>query len=1087
MTTSKQQEAIAIIGMGCRFPGAKNPSEFWQVIQTGVDTIKEVPRNRWDIDQYYDSNPDSPGKMNTCWGGFLEKVDEFEPSFFNISPREAERIDPQQRLLLEVVWEALENGGVIPETLSGSNTGVFIGLTNQDYHRLLYQEIDQLDAYYGTGTSASIAANRISYFLNLQGPSFTVDTACSSSLVAIHLACQSLHQKESNLAIAGGVNLILTPEQTITFSKSRMMSPDGRCKTFDAKANGYVRSEGCGVVILKRLEDALQQGDDIQAIIRGSAVNQDGLSQGLTAPNSLAQQRVIRQALHNAQIESDRISYVETHGTGTALGDPIEVKSLKAVLMGDRTADQPCWLGSVKTNIGHLEAAAGVAGLIKLVLCLQNQEIPPILHFNQLNPYISFKNTSFVIPTTSQTWIVNDQTRVAGISGFSFGGTNCHLIVEESPRVKGTGINNKNKTEIDRPVHILTLSAKTEDSLNELVKNYYNHLQSEGNLSLSDICFSANIGRSQFEHRLAIISQSREQLKEQLQVLQEEKKTSGYFAGKVLEETYPKIAFLFTGQGSQYIGMGQELYQKSPLFRQIIDQCDQILRNELDESLINIIYPEQGTQTRENTNLLNQTIYTQPALFTIEYALAKLWQSWGIEPSVVMGHSVGEYVAACLAGVFSLEDGLKLVAARGRLMQSLPEDGGMVAILATVEQVNQVINSYQNEVAIAAINGSDSLVISGKKEAIQSIIKTLESQGIKTKLLSVSHAFHSPLMEPILEDFRNIAGTISYSSPTIQIISNVTGKSITEEIMTPDYWVNHLRSPVQFLDSMQELLNKNYEVFLEIGSKPILLGMGRNIVEKMDNYSTNQTWLPSLRPGRSDWEQLLESLGQLFIKGSVIDWHKFDQDYQRNRVIIPTYPWVRSRYWIDKNNLNQRQKNKSITLPLSQRKNQSINTHKVVRLSNLRQQLEQNYQSSAFVQQLEKTFEAERLPKIINYLQQEIRTILGLNKTQIPPHTMGFFQMGMDSLMAVEFRNKLEATFSITLPTTLAFNYPNIEALSNYILEKINRRFKLEEKSHSNGQSAINKLEQLAQEIEAYPEEEIERLLIEKITTILEK
>jgi malonyl CoA-acyl carrier protein transacylase len=891
-------EPIAIIGVGCRFPGANNPESFWRLLHDGVDAITKVPSNRWNVDAFYDPNPVTPGKMNTRWGGFLEQVDQFDSGFFGISPREAERMDPQQRLVLEVAWEALEDAGLAPELLAGSQTGVFIGIGNYDYGRLLCSDLSNIDSHNGTGLTLSLAANRLSYLLNLHGPSMAIETACSSSLVAIHSGCQSLRSGESNLVIVGGVSLILSPDMTITFSQARMMAADGRCKTFDASADGYVRGEGCGIVILKRLEDAIRDRDRILALIRGSAVNHDGLSNGITAPNGLAQQAVIRQALENAGVAPAQISYVEAHGTGTSLGDPIEIRALKAVLTQGRLPEQCCGIGSVKTNIGHLEPAAGIAGLIKVVLSLQYGEIFPHLHLNQLNPYLSLDETPFFIPKERQSWTAGIKRRFAGVSGFSFGGTNCHVILEEAPASAVI------PTKAERPLELLTLSAKNEKALQELAQRYEIFLASHRSASVADVCFTANTGRSHFTHRLAIIFKSTLQLRDSLSFFREGRETSGLLCSKVSNRKHLKIAFLFTGQGSQYVDMGRQLYQTQPAFRQTLEHCDEILRPYLKKPLLEILYPDiwsSKPKSKIQNPELDETAYTQPALFSLEYALAELWKSWGITPHVVMGHSLGEYIAACVAGVFSLKDGLKLIATRARLMQQLPGGGTMVAIMAAYEQVQPLLVPYINRVAIAAINGPMNVVLSGEGSAVYAVVAQLKAQGVKCTPLTVSHAFHSPLMQPMLAEFERVAATIHYSPARVPLISNVNGLPVADEVTTPQYWVRHLRQPVQFAASMQTLQQQGYEVFVEMGPKPVLLGMGQQCLPE-----TGLLWLPSLHPSKEDWQQMLESLAQLYVRGVEVDWAGFECEYPRCKVALPTYPFQRQRYWIKTSEAHQK-------------------------------------------------------------------------------------------------------------------------------------------------------------------------------------
>ncbi|MCM1984976.1 type I polyketide synthase [Lyngbya confervoides] len=944
-------EAIAVIGMGGRFPGAPTLKAFWDLLKNGNDAIIEVPASRWNVDNV---DPFSDIELPARWGGFIEDIDQFDPKFFGISPREASAMDPQQRLLLEVCWETLEYAGLVPEQLAGSQSGIFLGMSNGDYSRLQGIQLSK-EIYYGTGNAFSIAANRLSYLLDWHGPSLVVDTACSSSLVAIHQACQSLNAGECDLALAGGVNLILNPQLTLTFSEAQMMASDGRCKTFDASADGYVRSEGCGVIALKRLSDAQQNGDSIIALIKGSAMNQDGRSNGLTAPNSLAQQAVIRQALANSGFEADQVDYIEAHGTGTSLGDPIEVNALKSIFLAPRDNQHSCWLGSVKTNIGHLEPAAGIAGLIKVLLALQHEEIPPHLHLKEINPYIQLEGTPLKIPTTGQAWPQGERPRIAGVSSFGFGGTNAHVIVTEPPQRETVLVEPAAKhlppdqlAESDPLPQILTLSAKSELALQTLVSQYGDLLEdlcrkgeslndhaSNGHVSkngshysLANICFTANMGRSHYNWRLAVTSASLGQLQQQLEGFISGKKTPDVISGYVDKSNIPAIVFLFTGQGSQYIDMGRQLYETQPVFRAELDKCDQILRSYLDQPLLSVLYPHSNDPVNNQDldpqeasgvhsppqSLLDQTGYTQPALFAIEYALAKLWQAWGIQPDFVLGHSVGEYAAACIAGVMSLEDGLRLIVNRGQLMQALPAGGAMLAILAPLETVQNWIEPYKSEVEIAAINGPTSVVISGVETVIQNIAANLSTQAIKHKRLNVSHAFHSALMDPMVKPFAQIAETVSYALPEIPFVSCLTGTQVDQDIAKADYWIQHLKAPVRFLEGMQvigAIASKQSAppIYLEVGPKPLMLGMGRQCLAKAPG-----AWLPSLRPDIFDLHQVLQSLGHLHVNGIAVNWNAVyatssdqtgsdpighTQIKSHQKVSLPTYPFQRQRYWIE--------------------------------------------------------------------------------------------------------------------------------------------------------------------------------------------
>jgi iturin family lipopeptide synthetase A len=974
-----EEEAIAIIGMGCRFPGAENLESYWHLLRSSGDAIQEIPRSRWDTNYFSNSESGLFGKINLRWGGFLDQVEHFDPQFFEISPREAELMDPQQRLLLEVSWEALENAGQAPEKLEGSQTGVFVGISNCDYSRLLMNHSSGVNAYLGTGNAFSVAANRLSYFLDLKGPSWAVDTACSSSLVALHQACQSLRHRECQLALAGGVNLILTPHLSEAFEQARMLAPDGRCKSFDVSADGYVRSEGCGIVILKRLSDALRDGDTIYAVVRGSAVNQDGHTNGLTAPNGPSQAKVIRQALDNAGIAPSQISYVEAHGTGTALGDPIEINALKDVLLQGRNLREDCWIGSVKANVGHLESAAGIASVIKTVLALQYKEIPPQLHFKRLNEEIHLKDTPMSIPIKIKPWSIGQKHRFAGVSSFGFSGTNAHIILEEAP----TRINKDNRS--DRPRHLLTLSAKSDIALRELADRYNDRLQTCSDSSLANVCFTANTGRTHFKYRAAVTASSCSEMCEQLKSIIS--KDNDYVSQcKPIQSTaIPKIAFMFTGQGSQYRGMGKLLYETQPTFRKVLEEANIILFPYLQISLFDILYPETA-----ELSLIDKTAFTQPVLFAFEYALYKLWSSWGVEPSIVIGHSLGEYVAACVAGVFNFEDGLKLIAERARLMQSLAQKGRMAVIFADQFEVEKAIRSYQNKVSIAAINGVQNIVISGVGEAVQTICLDFEQRGILVRPLNVSHAFHSPQVDEILDDFKLVLSQISFQAPKIPLISNLTGQIFSSsEILDADYWQQHARNTVRFMAGLDALHEHGCDVFLEIGPKPTLSSFGR-----LHREQTEILWLSSIAQGRNDWDVLLNSLSALYMRGINIDWPSFDQDYSRHLIQLPTYPFQRKRYWIN---------NEANSL-----------------MSNVRETSVENYR-------------VQLREQILSEMCSTVGKLLKLPDSEIDVNTP-FLEMGADSIVLIEAVRIIEDAYGIKISIRQLFeSLTNLTALANYI------------------------------------------------------
>jgi acyl transferase domain-containing protein len=878
-----RSEPIAIIGIGCRFAGGiRNLDSFWNVLAAGTDVATEVPRERWDADQYFDPNPDAVGKAYTKQGYFVTgDVDQFDAPFFGISRREALSLDPQQRMLLEVVWEALEDAGIAPASLMGSQTAVFTGISSLDYvlHLTSGDREQAADAYTASGTAHSMASGRISYALGLQGPNVAVDTACSSSLVAVHLAVQSLRNKEANLALASGVNLILVPDGTVMLCRARMMSIEGRCKTFDASADGYARGEGCGVVVLKRLADAQRDGDRILAVIRGTALNQDGRTSGVTAPNGPAQEAVIRAALANAGLKPADISYIEAHGTGTSLGDPIEIKALGEVF-GAQHAEQPLMVGSVKTNLGHGEAAAGVAGLIKAVLALRHRTIPPHLHLTRPNPLIAWDRYPIVVPTELTPWSSPaGKPRRAGVSSFGFSGTNSHVILEEAPEsARQTAI-------AAQGPQLLALSAENPEALRQLAERYQAYLTRDDAPALSDIARSAIVGRSHFAERVAVVASTAEEAAGRLAEFVRGNMAAGAAQGRTSGGTIPEIAFLFTGQGSQYAGMGLQLYATQPAFRASLEQCARVLDPLLGTSLLELI---SGTRPG-----LDDTRFTQPALFAMEYALAQLWKAWGVEPSVVMGHSVGEYVAACIAGVFSLEDGLRLIAERGRLMSALPAGGAMAAVFCDGSRARSVLAAAPNKVDIAGTNGPQNTVLSGSVEAIEWVRSRLAAQGIESQRLNVSHAFHSHLMDPMLDAFEAFASQMRFSPPRIALVSNVTGQMAGADIATAAYWRQHIRHAVHFSDSVATLQSEGIRVCLEVGPHPTLLGMVQRCAS-----TGGLSLIPSLRRARDETVCMLEGMGQLYVRGvPVVATGVWGPGAGHDRVPLPGYPFQRERYW----------------------------------------------------------------------------------------------------------------------------------------------------------------------------------------------
>jgi acyl transferase domain-containing protein/NAD(P)-dependent dehydrogenase (short-subunit alcohol dehydrogenase family)/aryl carrier-like protein len=876
-------EPIAVVGMGCRFPqGANSPEAFWDLLRDGVDTVTEVPAHRWDVDAVYDPDPDATGKSYTRWGAFIDNVDRFDAAFFGVSPREAVSMDPQQRILLEVTWEALEHAAIAPSSLAGSQTAVYVGITTHDYAMELAEAVGSRhgDAYSPSGTAHSVAAGRLSYVLGLHGPNVAIDTACSSSLVALHWAVQSLRRRECDTALAGGVNLTLTADGSVLTSRARMMSFDGHCKTFDASADGYVRGEGCGMLVLKRLADAQRDGDRVLAVVRGSALNQDGRSSGLTAPNGQAQEAVIKSALANAQLKPGDVSMIEAHGTGTPLGDPIEIKALNAVY-GNRTGGQKLKVGSVKTNIGHLEAAAGIAGVIKTVLALQHRTVPPHLHFQQPNPLIDWAHIAIEVPTALAPWDTPaGQPRRAGVSSFGFSGTNAHVLLEEAPPIPSSPT-----LAPSTDPQVLMLSAQTPAALAEVAAQLAERLAQPDPPALPEVAATLALGRSHLIERAAFVATDLADARARLSQLAAGDATGGIAVGRVAGSGTPEVVFMFSGQGTQYQGMARALYEAQPVFRTALDACARHLAGDLPRPLLDVVFGDAAA--------LDDTAFTQPALFAVEFSLAALWRHWGLEPTTVMGHSVGEYVAACVAGVFTMPDALRLIAARARLMSRLPRDGGMAAAFADLSTVSEALRGHEAQVAVAATNGPQNTVISGRIDALEAVLARLGAAGVETQRLNVSHAFHSPLMTPMLEEFERMVAATPMARPRIGLVSNLTGRLADAELCEASYWRRHVREAVRFAESIATLQQDGHRVFVEVGPSPTLLGMAQRCTGAADC-----TWVGSLRKSQDDRLAMLDAAARLHVRGVALDWAAvLGEASRRRRVPLPRYPFQRERYW----------------------------------------------------------------------------------------------------------------------------------------------------------------------------------------------